>query len=484
MQYLVAWFPDWPLQAGYMTGQITPDPAVLTTSSQVMHSNAAARALGVRRGMRPAQARALYPELQVVAVDEERDATAFRTILESFGEAVSAAEILRPGMLALNYAAASNFHGKDVMETLANAAALPNLDYSFGIAPDITTAIIAARLGKVTTQPAEFLASVPTRILRDEPTLGCDIQVVHTFEDLGLGTLGDIAALPARSVHTRFGYEGYRCYLIAQGQLRQFLQPTDEDVDLQVRMSFEEPLARLDQVIFAAKRLAVELHNLLVERNLVCTRLHIQALSGEHTYARTWSTQKPLTEDEIAQRIRWQFAGWNNAPLDALVLFPECSLAQPQLWAGSHHKAAESIARVQHKLGLDAVQQPIHAGGRGVAERVALVPYGQTQQPEPLWRGALPEPLPARVFHPAALVQLTDGRDVTVELEGDHLSAEPAVLAWGRKRYEVQAWAGPWLVDDAWWKGGQPCARIQVQCETSAFLLAWVGNWRMEASYE
>lgn len=463
-------------------GLIDPDtPAALIAAHRVVVSNAQARQLGVRRGMLASRVRTL--EVTTQPYDPQRDAAVFMTIVESFGEVVADAEVLRPGMLAVNYNAAQNFHGQQVGEALANAAAFPGLDYSFGIAPDLTTAILAARGNTVVTNPAEFLANLPTRILRDEPALACDVEVVASFEDLGLHTLASIADIPSRAMLARFGQAGRRCQLIAQGQLQHMFSPVAYEQALQVHTNFEEPATRLEDIVFVAKRLALELQEMLIARNLVCTRIKIQANSGAEIYTKTWTSQSALSQDDIAQRIRWQFAQWQQ-PLDALTLIPECSVAQKELWAGSREKAAESIARIQSQLGVDAVQQPIHIGGRGVAERVGFIPYGQNYEQIAPWKGAIPKPLPARVFHPAAQVHLLDGHQNPVTVNGDSLSAVPKYLSWGSRDYLIEHWAGPWLVDDAWWQGGQLCARIQVQCETSAFLLLWAGKWRMEASYE
>jgi protein ImuB len=82
-------------------------------------------------------------------------------------------------------------------------------------------------------------------------------------------------------------------------------------------------------------------------------------------------------------------------------------------------------------------------------------------------------------------------QDVVVTAEA-LLSDTPHALGWGRHRYRVAAWAGPWPVDTGWWgPDAQRVARLQVvgQAENErhprAWLLLWLsgGGWRIEAGY-
>ena len=69
----------------------------------------------------------------------------------------------------------------------------------------------------------------------------------------------------------------------------------------------------------------------------------------------------------------------------------------------------------------------------------------------------------------------------------------PYALGWGKHRYRVVAWAGPWPVDTQWWTNSpQRVARLQVVGEEPtaqsgrqrAWLLLWENQqWRVEASY-
>ncbi|MBF9645486.1 DNA polymerase Y family protein, partial [Streptococcus pseudopneumoniae] len=79
--------------------------------------------------------------------------------------------------------------------------------------------------------------------------------------------------------------------------------------------------------------------------------------------------------------------------------------------------------------------------------------------------------------HPAARIRLIDAsaRDIIVTAEA-LLSGEPAGLGWGRNRYRVTGWAGPWPVDTGWWdpNEAQRCARLQVVGDNENGQRAWL----------
>ena len=226
---------------------------------------------------------------------------------------------------------------------------------------------------------------------------------------------------------------------------------------------------------------------------------------------RVWRTREALTEAGTADRVRWQLDGWltsgGSGAITSLILEPlEFAPPEPvgELWAdgASTDTARRVVERVQSQLGIDAVLQPRLVGGRGVAERVAMLPFGE--EPEVVekqsWPGAIPAPLPARlgggIDHPASRIMLISATGAPVIVTAEALlSAEPYGLAWGEKRYLVTGWAGPWPVDAGWWaQTDLPAgrvARMQVvgreggqKGAVTGWLLVWSRrSWRVEAVY-
>lgn len=531
MRVLALWFPDWPVQAVRLDQEEKNQlshPIAIAAQHRIVVCGMAARNHGVRRGMKVRQAQALCPELEVVDADVDRDARMFEGIVESLDEVASSIEVLRPGLVVVDAGAAARYRGSEsiVAHMLIDAAARQGIDVFAGVADDITTAVIAARAngGTVVEKEAStsFLEQQPLGVLVAEEALGCAVEVVRALADLGMRTLGELARLPVDAVATRFGNPGLRCHNIARVHNTRKVAPPIKHPDWEVSHVPEEPIMRVDAAAFIARNLAAQLHRLLSEGGVVCQLLKVTAdfTTGE-TLTRMWRTSEPLNEQATADRVRWQLDGWLTARglvesedlneqdgIIALWLTPVECVPPEQLDGGlwdtgrSHHQAARQvIERVQSSLGVDAVLQPVPAGGRGVAERVHFVPYGEkrdaVRNPEGTWIGRIPGPLPARLGggsnHPATQIVMIDaeGKRVYVTAEAA-LSSSPYALSWGKNRYLITGWAGPWPVDDRWWESaGTKYARLQVVgravSETeqpSAWLLVWKENkWRIEATY-
>lgn len=519
MRVAALWFPDWPVQAARIDDEELPDTLAIAVRHHIRVCSPAARRAGVRRGMRVRQAQAVCPGLAVVEEDLDRDGRMFGSIAAGLDDVASSVEVLRPGLVIVDAGAAGRFHGSEggAVEMLVDAAARRGVDAAVGVADEIATALIAARVGEgrivAPGGSREFLAPRPVTLLSAETSLHCDPTLVDSLRQLGVHTLGDLAALPPRALSTRFGVAGQHCHRIARAAADRRVAPELPAVDLSVALTPEEAIDRVDAAAFAARHLAATLHERLRAAGLSCLRLRVLAELADGTrLERIWRTREALAEAATADRVRWQLDGWLTSggvgAVTSLILEP-LETSPPEavgaLWrddaAGDRARARRVVNRVQSTLGTDAVLSPRLVGGRGVAERIDFVPYGEERDVDGRgrWPGRIPGPMPARLgggpTHPASLVRLVDAaaRDVTVTAEV-LLSSTPYVLGWGRQRYRVAAWAGPWPVDAGWW-GSEPrrVARLQVVGQADneeyprAWLLLWMGGgagrWRIEASY-
>lgn len=509
---MALWFPDWPIHAAELDG----DPAVITKNGAVWVANGAARARSIRRGMRLRHAQALAPGLRSVAHDPDRDARYFESIACGLDDVVSTIEVIRPGLLVVDMRAAAKFYGGEdtAAEKILDAAARSGVDCLVGIADEVTTAFLAARAGAIVPPggSAQFLSSQPLGQLVAEEALHCDAEVVQKFADLGVHTLGELAALPSTAVTTRFGTAGERCHAIARAAPGKKVSSAIDAPDLSVTMVPDEPITRVDAAAFAARHLAARLHTALSAAGLTCARLLVTAVfGGGKEVQRAWRTREDLTEEATADRVRWQLDGWltSRGPAGAVdgegivefALTPlECHVPESTgLWStgSAQQKKARQVAmRLQSTLGTDRVLTPVESGGRGPTERVRLVPFGEDALPprpvEGPWAGRIPAPYPAS-HHPASRVQIVTSEGALVALDAEaQLTGEPFALAWGKRRFVVTAWAGPWAVDGRWWASTSPGqhARMQVvgrQVHTDdeyAWLVLWrEGRWSVEAEY-
>ena len=525
MRTAALWFPDWPVQAAVLeSGDELAEPIAIAAHHRIKVCSRAAREVGVRRGMKVRNAQAAAPELTVADDNPDRDGRMFAALAAGLDDVAASVEVLRPGLIVADLAAAGKFHGSEdkALEMLIDAASRRGIDALVGAADEIATAVIAARSSQVVA-PGEskaFLEPQPLGVLVAEEALGADISTVKALGQLGISTLGQLASLPPAAVTTRFGQPGMLIHRIAAAAPDRRVAPELPVEDLAVAITPEEPIERVDAAAFAARALAASLHERLKESGHNCLRLKVTAELGDGTRVeRVWRTREALTEAATADRVRWQLDGWltslrstpggqgDQGGITSLILEP-LELAAPEtvgeLWAdgASTDTARRVVERVQSQLGIEAVVQPRLVGGRGVAERVQMVPYGEAGPvvDTHAWPGAIPAPLPARlgggIDHPASRISLIDDTAHPIIVTAEVLlSAAPYALAWGERRFVVTGWAGPWPVDEGWWTQSEAAtgrlARMQVvgreggpDGAVTGWLLVWSRrSWRVEAVY-
>lgn len=537
---LVAWCPDWPVVAAGAGG----DQAVaVVAGAAVVACSAAARAAGVRPGLRRGDAQAHCPGLTVVPTDPGRDTRAFEAVAAAVEALTPSLEVVGPGTLALPTRGPSRRLGGDhalaaQIATVVGAVLEGRGRCQVGVADGLFPALLAARQEAVVPPGggAAFLAPLPVAALR--VGLGAEdgsAEEVGLLPRLGLRTLGEVAAIPTPTLVGRFGMRGLAISRLARGLDVRPLLLRPPAPDLAVATELDPPAQGVEAAAFAARALATELASRLADRGLSCARVSIEAetATGE-TLVRRWRHDGTLGPGALADRVRWQLDGFltgtagvarPRSGLVALRLVPDEVVAgghQLGLWgevAATDRRAARGLARLQGLLGPEEVLVPTRRGGRGPGEQVALVPAptGGSHRPEhspepkgpggggtstgasglgggggsgdPPWPGRLPPPSPTVVHArpPEAEVLDADGGPVGVSGRGLVTAAPRAVSVGGGPSGEVVAWAGPWPVDERWWDPAthRRRARIQVVTATGAHLLALEGRrWRAEATYD
>ncbi len=476
---LALWCMDWPAVAAAVTGGVAPTtPIAVTLANRVIACSAAARAVGVRRGLRRREAQARCPGLYVVTADSARDARHFELVTAAVDDLVPRAEVLRPGLLALSVRGAARYFGSEqtAAEKLIDAVAAGGVECQVGIADQLPTAVFAARSGRVVApgQDAPFLSGLSIRQLAAEPSLaptGWE-SLTDLLWRMGIRTVGQFAELPRSDVASRFGAEAVTAHRIARGEPSRAPSGRESQDELDAVVNCDPPIDRVDAAAFAGRSLASALHRSLVAAGVGCTRLaiHAETVNGQEL-ERVWRCAEPLTEDATADRVRWQLDGWLNrrnqqdrpcAPIGVLRLRPvevvSAEALQLPLW-GPPGKMTDSVARralvrVQGLLGPDSVKVPILSGGRGPLERITLTPLGEElvprANPDQPWPGRLPEPSPTVLLDDPVDVFDAEGNPVRVTARG-LFTADPFRLVAPGRTGRLTWWAGPWPVDERWW---------------------------------
>jgi protein ImuB len=515
---IALWCPDWPVTTARIDAGLPVDaPVAVVTANRVIACSQAARAAGVRRGLRRREAQGHCPGLHVLPRDEAAEARTFEPVVAALEAIAPGVEITRPGLAAIGVRGPTRYFGGEtgVLHALsrgvAGLATLNGADLLIGIADGAFAAEQAARRGVVVDpgDSAKFLAGLPIGTL--DPSGASPL--IDLLRRLGIRTLGAFAALPARDVLARFGPEGAWAHRQSGGRDDRPVSARRPPVEFAVTLDLEPAVDRVDTVAFSARGVAEQFITDLAAHGLACTCLELQALSenGEET-VRRWRHAGVLSTVDVLDRVRWQLEGWLAGPnrptggVSRLRLLPieavPTGAHQHALWGGSgaeDERAARALARVQTLLGHGSVLTPVLDGGRDPGQRTRLVPWGDEavplRSPEQPWPGQLPAPAPSVLLDPPRPAQVLDSaRRPVVVTERGAMPAPPALFGMGDAEVTaVASWAGPWPVDERWWS--PESARRVVRCQIvdvrgRAYLVTGTmpgdkpPRWQVEAIYD
>jgi protein ImuB len=501
---LVVWCPDWPVVAAATElGLSTQLPLAVFERGEVFACSAIARVEGVRRGMRRRDASARCPELTVLERNEASEIRTFESVLSAIEEISAGVAPVRPGLCALRVP--SRFYGGEreaaavVAEHLVGAGVW---DFRIGIADGIFAAEHAARRAAPQdcwiippNGSATFLAGLSIGVLENA-------ELVTLLRRFGIRSLGDFAALATRDVLTRFGQESAILHRLARGLGNHPIVSRRPPLDMEQRVSFAPALETVEPIVFSTRQTAEKLVAELAHHGLVCSEIRIEVVTeGGWTGSRVWAHSRWFAASDLIDRIYWQLQGDPAPePVSELRLLPESveSLADhgEGLWGSALNDHVErGIARLQGMLGPEEVLAPSLQGGRSPRDRQLLSPWGERRasqrNPKLPWPGSIPPPAPARVFSaPMPSVVLSeDHRPVKVTGRG-LVTAAPAFISIGEgsELMQLDAWAGPWPIDELWWDSEQArqVARFQITgVDGSAWLLVVEDDqWWTEARYD
>lgn len=511
---LVLWAPDWPVIAA-TEGLAVGTPVAVLSAGQVLACSQAARAEGVRRGMRRRDAQSRCPALVLREHQPDADARAFEEVLTALEQLTPGVAPLRPGLCALHVP--SRFYGGEAEAGAVIAERLVSLgiwDVRIGVADGLFAAEQAARRAPAQDSlvvpaggSAAFLRDLPVDVLDDGSSdqRSDTSALVSLLRRMGVVTLGAFASLAPADVHTRFGTHGALLHRLAGGRDARAVSRRQVPSELTATLSLEPPLDRVDQIAFSLRTTAEAFVADLAERAAVCTTVRIEVdADGSLATSRRWMHPRWFSATDLIDRVRWQLqpVGDNpvQAPVDAVRLVPEVveplgDHADSLFGGGPDERVERAVARVQGIVGHEQVVSVQVQGGRSPRERHLLVPWGEkpiaARAADSPWPGTVPPPAPATVFAQPQEAWVVGAEGVSVGVTGRGVvSGEPTRFrpVAGADWLPVASWAGPWPVDDHWWDeaAARRIARFQVVgLDGSAWLMIVEnGRWRTEAKYD
>lgn len=438
MLWTCLYFPELPLSV-FARADARKSPAVVSTVSHrpdVLAANEAAKQRGIVAGLSIAAALALDSEVSIHLRDECAEAAALRNIALWGGQWTSTLSIEPPAGVLLEVSACLNYFGG--LECLLGRidSGLAELGFSgvVATAPTAGAASLFARAGRgIAIDNGEALdqALAPLPVALLERAQPC----ADTLAGVGVRTIGELLALPREGVARRFGQSLLDEIDRARGTLPDarplFVAP--ERYHGQIELP--SPVDEAEALLFAVKRLVVELAGFLRGRGAGVTRLTCDLV---HEDAKPTSIVLGLSStrqvDHILNVLRERLSR-EQLPdrVEAVRLISDeispLRIKEADFFPGADkdtEAGAQLVERLRARLGDNAVRSlALHADHR----------------PENAWRyrndaaAGAASPISTRPLRPLWLLP-----------EPQALEGEPAAE-------EMKLLSGPERIETGWWDG-------------------------------
>src|SRR4051794_8000896 len=337
-------------------------------------ASAAAEAYGVHAGLRLGEALARCPRLCLVAPDPAGVADEWDRLLGTLEGIGAAVEPGRPGLAWFDAQGLRTIHGGSLDGVIAAARRALATPVRIGAAPSRFAALAAAsaararRAGIAPCEPralAAHLAPMPVRLLEMRTETAA---LAEPLERFGIGTLGELAAIPRAALADRFGHAGILARDLARGR----------DTPLVPRAAAEHLEERLDLPESASgpqleRALGLLVDRLLARRERRGRTLRAAVLSARLVEGGTWRVRVTFREALAdPRRMRLALAPRLNdlpAPAEALRLRAE-GLGPP---AADQRSLLSEPAAVRAARLREAVRQARAIAGPEAALRILPV---------------------------------------------------------------------------------------------------------------
>jgi len=345
-----------------------------TREARVGEVSPAAEAFGVHVGMPLGEALARCPSLRLVPPDPAGVADRWERLLVRLEAIGAAVEPERPGSVCFAARGLLRLHGGSLERVLEAARHALRQPARLGAGPSRFCAFAAASRARVRrpelvaggeAEAAAYLAACSVALLRGRHETAA---LPEPLERLGIGTLGELAALPRAAVADRFGAAGLLAHELARGRDGK-LAPRRPPERLAEELELPEALSgvQLDRAL----QLLVD--RLLARRERRGRTLRTVVLSAVFVEGGTWRERVPFREALAdAQRMRLALAQRLQllpAPAERLRLAVE-RFGPP---ASDQRSLLDEAAAVRRSRLREAVRQARAAAGPDAALRVLAV---------------------------------------------------------------------------------------------------------------
>jgi protein ImuB len=421
--------------------------------------NRRARREGVEPGMTRVQAES-FPGTTILRRDHTQEERAFAelsSIADQFSprvETVAQPEELSSGAtMFLDIANSNRLLGTadQIAEALLRKVCATGYDASVAVSRNANAALLAARgfEGIIVIEPgseAQTLSPLPLTVLN------LDSAQRQTVASWGVHTLGQLAALPLRSLVARIGQDGQRLHRLAHGTYDHLLVPRETAITAPVveRMEWEHPIESLEPLLFLISRALEQVMKRAAQRAMVIAAVETCLVLDDAEHSEHCRTVRPaLPERDHPTLLKLIHLDLELHPPRAAVTALNLRVhpappknVQQGLFAPQSPEAGRLevlLARLRKLVGEERV---------GVAElrdshapdSFCVVPFDAQSADACLRTESQLCPYAVlRIVRPPVAVHM--------QMEG----MSPTILFRKGKRFSIGRYSGPWRTNGSWW---------------------------------
>lgn len=425
--------------------------------------DARASALRLKAGMGVADARAMYPSIEVVEAEPEADRRLLEGIADWCDRYTPLVAIDGTDGLLLDVTGCAHLFGGEraLLDDLLARLFHQGFDVRTGLASTAGVAWAAARShgSRIVEagREAELIRPLPLAALR------LDGETCAGLESVGLQKVGSLMAVPRAPLARRFGKRVLLRLDQALGHVEEAISPRLPVPALSVERRLADPVSLTDDIEallrLLAKSLAVDLEKR--GEGAECLQLLLFRVDGAVTRIKA-GMSRPLRDPALMCKLFHERLtalrddidagyGFDLVRLSALTT-ARLDAAQADLDSRSL-PAGEAVAlfadRVRARLGPESVRRPVPVESHIPERAICLVPFGQAaaEAREPAKARSVPAQLmPARPL-PERPIRLLHHPD-RVEI----VSADSFSFRWRRAVYKAVRMEGPERIAPEWWR--------------------------------
>jgi protein ImuB len=427
-------------------GQSPDSPLVTVTSRVVMAVDATSAALGLRPGMKLAQAQALVPGLKVHDADLPGDAALLRRLAEWCLRYAPLTAVDPPDGLWIDVTGGTHLHGGEtrLLDDLVSRLNSQGLAARAAIADTPAVAHAVARFGSGGAVPPgkDVMAAFPIEALRLPADMLADLHL------MGFERVGPLAAAARAPLARRFGVELAKRLDQAAGVLFEPIVPVAPLASIQARLGFVEPLLTAAAFSTVIASLVAQVCGDLERAGLGARRLDLrfERVDGSVQAIRIGTARPARNARHLArmldERLECVDPGLGVETMHLIVAMADTLgfvQAASTLVAEASPDLAPLVDRLVNRLGEGEVYRLIPVES-DVPERSMRQVPALTQVMTGGWPFELPRPV--RLLDPPQPID-------AMALLPDH---PPVAFTWRRVRHRVRHADGPERIAGEWWK--------------------------------